>query len=80
MVFLLAWVACRRFFQEDIVIQENVAGFMTNLLVSWLGSLYHFEVAIIDPVSLGWPVCRERKWTVMRHRYKTGAFSMPINT
>jgi hypothetical protein len=79
MVFLLCWVAMRLLLQEAIVIQENVVQFKTSLLFEWLGGLYYFEIVQLCPSMLGWPVARSRKWTVMRHRYKTRAFTSPLN-
>ena len=79
-VFLLCWVAMRILLQESVIIQENVAQFRTELLQSWLGALYVIEVVLINPEQLGWPVSRVRKWTIMRHRYKTKAFLSPFNS
>ena len=77
-VCLLAWISMRLMLQESVVIQENVVQFCTELLVRLLGHLYHFRVVERSPSQLGWPVTRNRLWTVMRHRYKTGSFKMPL--
>jgi site-specific DNA-cytosine methylase len=79
LVFLLCWIAMRIMLQEMLVIQENVADFTTNLLLQWLGHLYHIDVCILCPSACGWPVARRRKYTVLRHRYKTRCYETPFN-
>lgn len=78
-ILFLAWCAQRLLLQEDILIQENVPQFPVALLVKFLGSLYYVETAILAPFDLGWGVQRKRRWTVLRHRYKTKAFTSPLN-
>jgi site-specific DNA-cytosine methylase len=77
-VFFLAWIGMRIMLQESVVIQENVTQFCTDTLMSLLGHLYCFQIVELCPTQLGWPVARMRRWTVMRHKYKTGAFKMPL--
>ena len=74
---LLAWTAQRARLQESIVIQENVVGFPTSLLLTLLGFLYFVDVSEMDPADYGWPVSRRRKWTVLRHRGKTRGATTP---
>ena len=62
-----------------MILQENVSSFPTSLLQQLLGSLYFVQECILNPVHFGFPVVRERKWVLLRHRYKTGAFSSPMN-
>lgn len=42
-----------------------------------LGGLYHVESYLLDPFYNGWPVHRVRRYTILRHRYKTKAFISP---
>lgn len=64
---------------EKIILQENVSQFPSSKISQLLGCLYHIDHAVLCPSELGWPVTRPRKWHVLRHRYKTGAFASPLN-
>ena len=44
-----------------------------------LGDLYSIQCVVLDPSSLGWPVVRKRKYSLLRHKFKTGAFASPLN-
>ena len=60
----------RRDLQETIVIQENVKAFSGELFTKFLGHVYHIDSAVIDPRFFSFPVARERKYTVLRHKMK----------
>ena len=77
--WLMTAEAMRILLQEDVVIQENVTRFPTEWLLMWLGALYYIDVSCFSPFELGWPVTRPRKYTIMRHRYKTKAWKCPFN-
>ena len=77
--FLMCWIAQRLNLEDSYIIQENVVGFATELLQQTMGSMYHIDQAIFNPVDYGWGVARKRKYTIMRHKLKTGAFSQPLN-
>ena len=78
-ILFLCWVAQRLLLQEDIIVQENVPQFPVEVLYRFFHKLYHVETAIISPYDYGWGVQRRRRWTVMRHKYKTTAFTSPLN-
>ena len=75
----LCWVCMRLDQQEETCIQENVKEFDTTLLQALVGHLYCLEVCQLNPSSFGFPVERERKWTIMRHKYKTKAWKQPFS-
>eukprot|EP00439_Symbiodinium_sp_Y106_P019951 s1554_g2.t1 len=50
-----------------------------GLLQQVLGDMYFVQECILNPAHFGFPVVRERKWVLLRHKYKTGAFSSPMN-
>ena len=74
---LLAWMGQRLRIQETFVIQENVTSFPTDVLQRVLGKVYFIDVVLLDPNSFGWPIARKRKFTLLRHRLKTGAVTQP---
>ena len=76
---LIAWVAQRRKLQEKFLCQENVEDFPTTKLVDWLGDLYDIQVILMDPGELGWGIRRRRKYHFMRHKFKAGPMSCPLN-
>ena len=78
-LLFLCWVAQRLLLQEDVIVQENVPQFPPELLQKFLGALYIIETTVLSPFDLGWGVQRRRRWTVLRHRYKTRAFTSPLN-
>ena len=78
-LFFLCWCSMRLRLQESMVLQENVSSFPTRLLQQLLGGMYFVQECILNPAHFGFPVVRERKWVLLRHRYKTGAFSSPMN-
>ena len=73
------WACQRRRIQEKYIFQENVPQFDESWLDLLLGDLYHIQWQILDPFTLGWPVARKRKYCLLRHKYKTGPFAMPLN-
>ena len=75
----LTWAGQRLLAQESVIIQENVQQFPLEQLQLVLGQLYFIESIVLSPRSLGWPVERKRRWTVLRHRYKTKAFQSPLS-
>ena len=67
----LAWVGLRLHLQEPDICQENVFQFPTeSLLVRFLGDMYYVDWGTLDPVDLGFPSARFRKWHRLRHRVK----------
>ena len=74
---LLAWASMRVHLGEPVVIQENVEGFSTEELERLLGHVYHVSASVLNPTSYGFPVARSRKWTILRHRWKTSAWTGP---
>ena len=75
--FLFAWIAQRRQLQEPFVVQENVVAFATESIHDTLGDLYHVDQAVLDPFEFGWPIARRCKYTVLRHRAKSGPWPCP---
>ena len=74
---LSSFCGMRRLLQEPICIQENVENFESDLLAIHLGDLFHISVELISPHQYGFPVLRPRKWTILRHKYKTNSWSSP---
>ena len=73
------WIAMRRDFQEKFILQENVKGFETKLIADCLEDIYYIHIVILDPHQCGWPISRCRKFTVLRHKLKTGVMRLPLN-
>ena len=73
----LIWVAKRILLQEAIIIHENVREFQPGTLLAFLGQLYHVESTLLNPQNQGWPIARCRRYTILRHRYKTRCFRSP---
>lgn len=71
----LCWIAMRRHIQEPWVVQENVQNFPSDHLKQCLDDIYEITSCIINPLLLGWPVSRVRKYHVLRHREKTTGFA-----
>ena len=65
------WLAMRRELQEPTILHENVEGFDIETLKAALSDLYRVDTAVIDSSTLGWPVQRKRRITVLSHRKKT---------
>lgn len=66
-----------------MIAQENVESFDLRELLVHLGHRYHVDLgdsSIVNPSDFGFPVERKRRWTVMRHRYKTKAWKSPWNS
>ena len=76
---LIAWIGQRLRIQEAFIIQENVPSFPTDILQKVLGQVYFIDVVVLDPHAFGWPIARKRKFTLLRHRLKTGAVTQPLN-
>ena len=79
MVPFLAWAAERRRVQEKWILQENVLAFDTDFLSDCLSDLYHVQAVQLDPAEYLWPVVRKRKYTLLKHKFKTGPVTCPIN-
>eukprot|EP00438_Fugacium_kawagutii_P002655 Skav221996 [mRNA] locus=scaffold2020:31059:31757:- [translate_table: standard] len=75
----LCWISMRLMLQEVLIVQENVSRFPLELLHRYLGKLYEIQSVILGPQELGWGVERKRRWTVMRHKYKSLCFRSPLN-
>ena len=76
---LFCWLALRLLLEDAYVIQENVPAFATHVLAAVLGHMYHVDTALLDPFELGWPIVRKRRYTVLRHKTKTGAMTQPLH-
>ncbi|CAE7717129.1 unnamed protein product [Symbiodinium sp. CCMP2456] len=76
-VHFLAFCGMRICLQEPVVIQENVENFETELLERYLGQLYHISVECLSPDQYGFPILRPRKWSILRHKYKTSCWASP---
>ena len=64
--------------QEPLVIQDNVRQFKVSVLQSLLGHFYDFDVMWLPLEELGWPVCRDRQFIIMRHNVKTPVLFEPF--
>ena len=76
---LFCWLILRILLQDKYVLQENVVSFVTDVIAAVLGRLYFIDQIVLDAKCLGWPVSRKRKYTLLRHRYKTGTMAQPLN-
>ncbi len=76
-IMFLAWCGQRIELQEPVIIHENVTEFDTAWLLLMLGVLYHIESTLLSPETCGWPVRRQRRYTILRHKCKTRAFLCP---
>ena len=57
----MAWMAMRLDMQEADVVQENVESFpVAEMLGRFLGSVYHIDQEVLDPVFYGLPISRRR--------------------
>ena len=72
-VAFLAWIGMRLELQEAIIVHENVQQFDPAALVAYLGCLYYVDSAVLNPEREGWPVARVRRYTILRHKFKTTA-------
>ena len=59
--------------------QENVEDFPSDKFLEWLGDLYDIQVVLLDPADFGWGIRRRRKYHIMRHKFKAGPMSCPLN-
>ena len=59
------WVALMRILKVKIIVHENVRGFGDVALRALLGDLYVVILLLSDPVTLGWPIQRNRQFVVM---------------
>ena len=79
MIYLLVWIGLRLALQETFVCQENVCSFPTSFLAQFLGKHYHIDVSDQNSEDFGWPVNRDRTWTLMRHKVKVLAIMSPLS-
>eukprot|EP00969_Alexandrium_andersonii_P226871 10018602-Alexandrium_andersonii.AAC.1 len=63
--------------QEPYIIHENVERFNIEVLRDLLGDLYEVQTAVLTPSTLGWPIERRRRITVMTHRTKVLSLVCP---
>lgn len=68
MTVFAAWAALRILLEEVIIVHENSSRFDVNVLEKVFGNNYIINSTIFCPTSLGWPVRRSRRWTVLIHR------------
>ena len=61
-LFLLVWCALIIKLRIPSVLQENVSGFISSLLVSLMGHLYDAQWYVCDTDVYGWPSHRVRKY------------------
>lgn len=77
-IHTLSWIS-QRLCQEPDITSENVKNFPPDLLKRFLFHMYHMDVQVIDAVSFGVPVARERQFVRMRHRAKVIAEISPLS-
>jgi len=58
----------RRLLREPVIIQENVPEFNWHMLCEIFEDMYIVVSTCVDPATLGWPVQRERRITIMMDR------------
>jgi hypothetical protein len=75
---LFAWLAQRLLIQEPFVLQENVVAFSPEIFKDVL-TMYWVDSTVLDAKHLGWPVNRRRRYTLLRHKLKTGAVASPMS-
>eukprot|EP00974_Lingulodinium_polyedra_P003952 371600-Lingulodinium_polyedra.AAC.1 len=63
-----AWAAIRTLQEEVIIVHENSSRFDVGLLELIFGNRYTIHTTLCCPTSLGWPIRRLRRWTVLIHR------------
>jgi site-specific DNA-cytosine methylase len=56
--------------EEPVILHENVKSFKVSLLEDMLGHKYSIESTVSSLQAQGWPVERERKYTILHHRVK----------
>ena len=59
------WVALMRMLRIKLIVHENVRGFGDVSLRALLGDLYVVIHLLSEPMSLGWPIQRNRQFVVM---------------
>ena len=59
--------------------QENVVQFEPAIIDGILGHLYSCDSVVLDPHEFGWPIARRRRYTILRHRGKSGPAAAPLN-
>ena len=50
-----------------------------EMLHTALGDKYQIQSILLDPVHLGWPVRRLRRYTVLTHKKKVAKLRMPLS-
>lgn len=68
----LTWAAQRIQHQEDVIIHENVEDFPVSVF-SLVLPMYIANTLVIGPDTLGWPVRRPRRITVLVHQTQAAA-------
>jgi site-specific DNA-cytosine methylase len=63
-----AWASLALAMEYPIIVHENSPLFQTDLLVAIFGSKYFIDSVVHCPTTFGWPVRRQRRWTVLRHK------------
>ena len=69
----LVWAGQRVKLQEEVIIHENVEEFPAASMFSMLLPMYIVFTLILGPDTLGWPVRRPRRISVLIHREKAPA-------
>ena len=64
--------------KPEILVHENVPGFDVQGMIYFLEEHYVCETLTFSPLSLGWPVSRERSYTICLLR-EAPAFQAPFN-
>ena len=83
MISFLSWVGRRLLLQEAALLQDSVPGFPTVLLAEFFEATYYSGVATDGTASLGFPVRRARRWSLLCHHIKqsaTGRHTMPSHS
>ncbi|CAK0846791.1 unnamed protein product, partial [Prorocentrum cordatum] len=65
---LAIWAALRLVLQEVVVLHENSHRFDVEILRQLLGKTYIIFSHVVEPPEFGWPVRRQRRFTLLLHK------------
>ena len=65
--------------QEEVVIQEYVPTFPLGYIMQFLKKYYDAQEIILEGPAFGFPSKRSRKYVVLSHKGKVGAYLFPVN-
>ena len=61
----IAWIAMRLLLLEEFIVHENIELFDISILITFFSDIYYINSAVFCVASLGWPVKRNRRITIM---------------